>query len=240
MNTEPPSEEKKKFPIGKLLIWVVVVAALLVGFKFLPIDQWWDSLSKWLDSIGIWGPIVFILIYAVLTVFLIPGSALTIGAGALFGLGWGSLWVIAGSNIGANLAFLIGRYLAREKVAKKIEGNKNFEAIDRAVAKEGWKIVGLTRLSPLFPFTLLNYAYGLTKVKWSHYSFASLIGMIPGTVMWVYIGSLGKLAAESDSASTVEIVFYGVGFLATVLVTVVITKAAKKALNEKADLPEEG
>ena len=157
-------------------------------------------------------------------------------AGFLFGLGWGTVLVVIASNIGANLAFIIGRYFARDFVSRKIEGNEKFAAIDRAVGKEGWKIVGLTRLSPVFPFTLLNYAFGLTSVKWPHFAIASLIGMLPGTVMYVYFGSLGKLAAESDQTSTLKIVLTIVGLIATVLVTVLITKSAKKALNEKTDL----
>lgn len=216
----------------------VLLIGLFVAFKFLPVDEWWESLSGWIDSLGIWGPIAFIAIYAVATVLLIPGSALTLGAGAVFGLLWGSVWVIIGANLGANLAFLIGRYLARDRVSKMIEGNEKFTAIDKAVGQGGWKIVGLTRLSPIFPFTLLNYAFGLTKVKWIDYFLASLIGMLPGTVMYVYIGTLGKVAAESGETSTAKIILYVVGFIATVVVTVFVTKMAKKALNEQTEVGE--
>jgi len=129
------------------------------------------------------------------------------------------------------------RYLARNWVAKQIAGNKKFKAVDEAVGKEGWKIVLLTRLSPVFPFNLLNYAYGLTKVSLRHYFFASWLGMIPGTVMYVYLGSLAgdlaSLGAGDHTRTTAEWVLYGVGLLATVLVTVFVARVAKKALSAR-------
>ena len=150
----------------------------------------------------------------------------------------GSILVSISSVLGATTAFLVGRYFARGLIAKKIEGNARFSAIDNAVAEEGWRIVGLTRLSPIFSFSLLNYAYGLTRVSLKEYVLASWIGMMPGTVMYVYIGSLagdiatlGTETAEAPSAAqwTINVV----AFIATVLVTVYVTKIAKKALAEK-------
>jgi uncharacterized membrane protein YdjX (TVP38/TMEM64 family) len=128
------------------------------------------------------GELIFIAIYVVATVLFIPGSMLTLGAVAVFGVMWGSVYVSIGSTLEATAAFLVGRYLARNAIAPKIEGNERFAAIDKAVASEGWKIVGLTRLSPVFPFTLLNYAFGLTRGKLGHYVLASWIDMMPGTV----------------------------------------------------------
>jgi uncharacterized membrane protein YdjX (TVP38/TMEM64 family) len=126
--------------------------------------------------------------------------------------------------------------VAQDAISKQIEGNGRFEAIDRAVESEGWKIVGLTRLSPAFPFNLLNYAFGLTKVRWIEYALASLVGMLPGTILFVYIGSLGKLAAESDKTSSAQLVLTIVGLLATIAVTTLITRRARQILNEKAGL----
>ena len=221
---------------GKWVVICLIVIALFVGFKFLPVGEWSASLGAWIKSIGYWGPAAFIIIYAVATVLLIPASALTVIAGLVFGIGFGSLWVILGANLGASLAFLIGRYLARDRIEQKVEGNEKFQAIDKAVGEQGWKVVALTRLSPVFPFGLQNYAYGLTRVKWIHYALASLIAMIPGTVMYVYIGTLGKVAAESDSTSTAKTILYVVGFIATVVVTVLVTKTAKKALEQQTDV----
>ncbi|MEM7601000.1 MAG: TVP38/TMEM64 family protein [Verrucomicrobiota bacterium] len=225
-----PSKSGKKW-----IIWVLLIAAVFASLKFLPVAEWLDALETWIESLGYWGPLVFILIYIAATVLILPGAAMTPLAGLLFGLGWGTAWVVIGSNIGATIAFIIGRYFARDSVAAKTAGNEKFGAIDRAVGKDGWKIVGLTRLSPVFPFTLLNYAYGLTSVKWSHYAIASLVGMFPGTVMYVYFGSLGKLAS-GDETSGLKIALTVVGLIATVLVTVLITRSAKKALNERTDV----
>jgi uncharacterized membrane protein YdjX (TVP38/TMEM64 family) len=155
---------------------------------------------------------------------------LTLGAGAVFGVVWGSIYVSVAATLGATCAFLVGRYLARDAIARKIEGNERFAAIDKAVENEGWKIVGLTRLSPVFPFTLLNYAFGITRVKLGHYILASWIGMMPGTVMYVYLGSLANAASGERTRTTGEWMLYGVGLLATVAVTIFVTRLAKKAL----------
>jgi uncharacterized membrane protein YdjX (TVP38/TMEM64 family) len=185
---------------------------------------------NWVEQLGPMGPALFILIYIAACVLFIPGSALTLGAGAIFGVARGSIIVSVGSTLGATAAFLVGRYIARDWIARKIEKNEKFAAIDQAVGAEGWKIVGLTRLSPVFPFSLLNYAYGLTKVSLRDYVLASWIGMMPGTVMYVYLGSLARLGIEAQSATTAQTVLKVVGLLATVAVTVYVTRVAKKAL----------
>ncbi len=145
----------------------------------------------------------------------------------------GSICVSISATLGATAAFLVGRYLARDAIARRIEKNEKFATIDRAVAGEGWKIVLLTRLSPVFPFALLNYAFGLTRVRLSHYVLASWLGMIPGTVMYVYLGSLVNLGAGHRHRTSGEWILYGVGLLATVAVTVFVTRLAKKALAKK-------
>lgn len=180
-------------------------------------------------GLGAWGPALFIGLYVVATVLFIPGSVLTLGAGALFGALWGSVYVSIGATLGATAAFLVGRYLARGWVAKRIEGHSSFGALDYAVADEGWKIVGLTRLSPVLPFTLLNYAFGLTRVKLLEYVVASWIGMMPGTVMYVYLGSLARVDAGRERRSPMEWALYAVGLLATVVVTVFVTRLARRS-----------
>jgi len=192
-----------------------------------------NNALNWVEQLGPTGPIIFILMYIVACVLFIPGSALTLGAGAIFGVIKGSIIVSIASTIGATAAFLIGRYLARDWIARKIEKNEKFGLIDRAVAGDGWLIVGLTRLSPVFPFSLLNYAYGLTKVSLRDYVLASWIGMMPGTVMYVYLGSLARLGIESEQSGTAQTVLKIVGLLATIAVTVFVTKVARKALEKK-------
>jgi len=149
----------------------------------------------------------------------------------LFGVAWGSVYVSIGATLGATAAFLVGRYFARAWVTAKIEGSEKFAAIDRAVGDEGWKIVGLTRLSPVFPFTLLNYAFGLTRVRLRDYVLASWIGMLPGTVMYVYLGSLARAGAHQRTPG--EWALYALGLAATVAVTVIITRIARRALAKR-------
>jgi len=180
----------------KWVLYVIAGAALVLALKFFHVQDLLKSALHWIGKLGPWGPVIFVGIYVVATVFFIPGSVLTLGAGAVFGVGFGSVCVSISATLGATAAFLVGRYLARDAIARKIEKNEKFAAIDRAVADEGWKIVLLTRLSPLFPYTLLNYAFGLTRVRLGHYVLASWIGMVPGTVMYVYLGSLINVSAR--------------------------------------------
>ena len=191
---------------------------------------------EWIESLGSIGAIAFIGIYILATVAFLPAFILTLGAGVLFGVWWGSVYVFIGATFGAIAAFLVGRYLVRDWVAKKIAGNDKFRAIDRAVGKEGLKIVLLTRLSPIFPFNLLNYAFGVTGVSIQDYIIGS-IGMIPGTMMYVYIGSLAGSVAligteTQPTNPTLQWTIRIVGFVATIAVTIYITRIAKQALSQ--------
>jgi uncharacterized membrane protein YdjX (TVP38/TMEM64 family) len=192
------------------------------------------SALEWVNYLGTVGAIAFIGLYILATVAFLPGSLLTLGAGVVFGVGLGSLYVFIGATLGATAAFLVGRYLARGWVSQKIADNLKFRAIDEAVGREGFKIVLLTRLSPIFPFNLLNYAYGVTGVSLKDYVLAS-IGMIPGTIMYVYIGSLaGSIATLGTGTQPtnpgVQWTIRIIGFIATVAVTIYVTRIARKAL----------
>jgi uncharacterized membrane protein YdjX (TVP38/TMEM64 family) len=191
---------------------------------------------NWIESLGYIGGIAFIAIYILATVAFLPASILTLGAGAVFGVVWGSLYVFVGATLGAIAAFLIGRYLARDWISNKIAGNQKFAAIDQAVAHSGFKIVLLTRLSPLFPFNLLNYAFGITGVGLKDYAIAS-IGMLPATVMYVYIGSLAgdiaRIGSDNQSPDpTFQWVIRIIGLIATIAVTLYVTNIARKAIGE--------
>lgn len=191
----------------------------------------------WIQNLGAIAPLAFIALYIFAAIFFIPGTILTLGAGAVFGIVWGSVYVFVGATLGAIAAFLVGRYLARDRVEKRIEGSLKFKTIDEAVAKEGLKIVILTRLSPVFPFTLLNYAFGVTQVALKDYAIGS-VGMIPGILMYVYIGSLaGGLATlgTTELSREAQLAQWGIriaGLIATVIVTVYVTHIARKALKE--------
>ncbi|MFM2433077.1 MAG: hypothetical protein RLZZ511_4291 [Cyanobacteriota bacterium] len=192
----------------------------------------------WVDSQGQLAPIAFILIYNFATVLLIPGSVLTLGSGILFGPVWGTLYVIVAATLGATVAFWIGRNFARGWVSRQIAKYPKFAAIDRAVAQEGFKIVTLTRLSPLFPFNLLNYAFGITQVSLKDYMLGS-IGMVPGTILYVYLGSLlgslamiGSKTAADPQTVALQWAVKIVGLIATVAVSIYVTRIAKRALDE--------
>lgn len=222
--------------IVKLAAAAAVVVLLFVLVRVFNVQERLPSLLLWISGTGVWGALIFIGLYVVATVLFIPGSILTLGAGFVFGVALGTLYVSLGSILGASAAFLLGRTLARNWIRRKVESNPRFKAIDDAVGREGWKIVGLTRLSPIFPFNLLNYAYGLTKVSFKGYFLASWIGMLPGTVMYVYVGSLAADLATLGGArtrTTLEWVLYAVGLAATVLVTVFMTRLARKALRRQ-------
>ncbi|PSB15108.1 TVP38/TMEM64 family protein [Phormidesmis priestleyi ULC007] len=217
-----------------ILINFSIVAAIHLS----NIQESLQSLLKWIQDFGSASAAIFIGTYLLLTVLLIPGSVLTLGAGVVFGAIWGSLYAFIGATLGATAAFLIGRYFARDWISKKIEGNAKFKAIDETVAKEGLKIVFLTRLSPAFPFVLLNYAFSVTDVSLRDYVLGCT-GMIPGTILYVYIGSLaGSLAtidASAPSAQSAQLALRSVGLIATVAVTLYLTRIARKALASEDD-----
>lgn len=192
---------------------------------------------QFIDNLGSMKVVVYALAYIGLSLAFVSAGMLTIAGGFFFGPVFGTILVSVVSTTAAALAFLISRYLARSKIERRIEKNEKFAAVDRAVGHEGWKIVALTRLSPIFPFVFLNYAYGLTKVRFAHYVLASWIAMLPGTLVYVWIGSLAKdlttLAAGGDSGSTPKLILTIIGIAATFAVTAFVTKLARKALNEK-------
>src|SRR5205814_3236399 len=229
--TGPDAQSRKGSSIvnsrWKWVLYVAVGIGIVLAVKYLHVQDLLKEALDWIGKLGPWGPVIFAGIYVVASVLFVPGSVLTLGAGAVFGVALGSVCVSISATVGATAAFLVGRYQARDAIARKIQKNEKFATIDRAVADEGWKIVLLTRLSPVFPFTLLNYAFGLTRVKLSHYVLASWLGMIPGTVMYVYLGSLVNIGAGHRQRTTGEWVLYGVGLLAAVVVTVFVTRLAR-------------
>lgn len=219
----------------KLAALLAAVAAVVVAARLLPLAEWLEVFNQHVVGLGLLGMVLFALVYAAATVLLVPGSLLTLAAGASFGLLPGFVAVLCGATLGAAGAFLVSRHLARRRVERWIQRKPSFVAVDKAVAREGWKIVFLTRLSPVFPFNFQNYAYGLTSVSFWKYVLASWIGMIPGTFLYVYLGTLGRSgleAASGEGAETYRLVLQVVGLLATLAVTILITRTAKRALRE--------
>jgi uncharacterized membrane protein YdjX (TVP38/TMEM64 family) len=220
----------------RLILLIAAAVALLVLARALDAGAWLAAALAWIRGLGPVAPLVFLGIYVMACVLLLPGSVLTLGAGAVFGVAHAFVLVWISATLGATAAFLVGRHLVRDWVARNIAANPKLQALDATVTREGWKIVALMRLSPVIPFNLLNYAFGATRVSLRDYVLASAIGMLPGTAMYVYLGSVaGELAAGSARARTpIEWAFYGVGFLATVAVTVYLTRVARASLTRRA------
>lgn len=235
MSAPPPQPSRRLFT--RIALGAIAVAVLVVlvraGGSYIP------AFAAWVNDLGVWGPVVFIVGYAAAAVAFLPGSILTLAAGAIFGIAAGVLYVFIAAVLGSSAAFLVSRYLARGAIERRLAGNARFAAIDRAVGAEGRKIVFLLRLSPVFPFNVLNYALGLTQVRFADYLVAS-VGMLPGTLLYVYYGKLaGDVAALAGGARVEKGAgYYGVlvlGLVATVLVTLVVTRTARRALRDVAD-----
>ena len=230
----------------RLVALIAILIALFLAMKFLPVHEWLRSFNDWVTRMGVVGIFIFIGVYAVATVLLAPGSILTIGAGFAFGLWKGFLAVSAGSTLGAALAFLVARFVARDKVEAIAQRSGKFRRIDEAIGKEGAKLILLLRLSPVIPFNLSNYFYGLTGVRFWPYVLVSWIGMMPGTFLYVYIGVAGKAAvsatagAEAARHSREYWALTSIGLVATIIVTIWVTKIARDALKEKAHLNSDG
>lgn len=225
--------ESIRFSNPRLFLWAAPIAGILFAarqFGSGPLRE----LLQWISGLGSTAPLVFIPLYIVACVLFIPGSILTLSAGFLFGVVRGSIYVSVAATLGATLAFLMGRYFARQWVAARLANYPKFKAVDEAVAREGWKIVALTRLSPVFPFNLLNYGFGLTDVGLRDYVIASWAGTLPGTILYVYLGSLAEdltRVATGDGERTPAVwAFYAIGLLATVAVTVYVTRVSNQAL----------
>lgn len=216
----------------KIWLLAIIVAVVIIAVWFLPISHWLKFLQSWIESLGALAPIVYVLVYVATTLLLIPGSLLTLGAGGIFGFWRGFAVVFVGANLGALCAFWLTRTFLRQRVAQWAAGNVKFAALDRAIGREGFKMVLLSRLSPVFPFTLLNYFLGLTTVRTGSYVLANLIGMLPGTFLYVYLGVTARdaLGASSGGIGKWQLALRIVGLLATVAVVVLITRTSKRAM----------
>ena len=232
----------------KPFLLVVFIVGMLVAVALLPVTDWLSISATWIEAHRTVSWLVYVLTYTVATVLVIPGTILTLAAGFIFGLPVGVLLVSAGSVSGAACAFIVGRFLARDWVTRRIAHLPSFSALDKATHHEGFLIVLLARLSPLFPFNLLNYAFGLTAVRFRDYVLASWIGMAPATVLYVYIGSVAKglteLTRGDIQGGMAGRVLLVVGLIATLVLTVFITRKATATLaqhleQETAETPKD-
>jgi uncharacterized membrane protein YdjX (TVP38/TMEM64 family) len=225
--------------LSKKLLFYLLAAAALAALLVLgrQLAAYVPRFTAWVEGLGVWGPVAYIAGYSLATVAFVPGVLLTLASGVIFGIFWGTVYTFIGATIGSALAFLVARYVARRAIERKLAARPRFQAIDRAVGRQGFKIVLLMRLSPIFPYNLLNYALGLTRVRFADYLLASF-GMIPGTLLYVYygkaLGSLAAVAAGTNIEKGAEFwVVMGLGLAATVAVTTYITKLAGRALRQE-------
>ena len=216
---------KKIPPLYYVLAGILV--AVLVAWTLLPVDEWLKQLNSWIETLGPWGYAAFFGIYVLATVALLPGAPLSIAGGLLFKW-WGLPLVLGAAVVGASLAFLCGRYLARERVMKMAEKRPKFKAVAKAVAEEGWKVVLLVRLSPVVPFNLQNYFFGGTEIPFWQFVWATAVGIIPGTALYVYLGAAGA----SEGGGALKWTLVAVGLAATVAVTWYVSKKANAKLEE--------
>ncbi len=232
-----PPAARSSIPIVRVLLVLAAVAGLILAGReaagLIP------RFTGWVEGLGWLGPFVFGAGYVVATVAFVPGSLLTLAAGAIFGLVEGTAIVFVSATLGATAAFLISRYVARSAVERRLPGNQRFAAIDRAIGGQGRWIVFLLRLSPVFPFNLLNYALGLTQVRLLDYLLAS-VGMLPGTLLYVYYGKVVGDVAQLAGGTPLEkggeyYAVLGLGLIATVVVTTLVTRTARRALKEVTD-----
>jgi len=222
---------RRRLTVGALLVVAGLGAVLLGGRVAAPLLF---GFTARLSGLGAWAPLAFVLGYILATVAFVPGSILTLAAGALFGLWKGAVLAFIAATLGAAAAFLVGRHLARDFVHRRLGGDQRVAAIDRAIGDHGRKIVFLLRLSPAFPFNLLNYLLGLTTVRFTDYLIASL-GMLPGTFLYVYygkvVGDVARLAGPNPVRGTpAYYALLGVGLAATITVVAVVTRAARRTL----------
>ncbi|MCH9032928.1 MAG: DUF547 domain-containing protein [Planctomycetes bacterium] len=239
-----PSRIQRHAGLIKGVSIALIIVSLVVLIRALPVDRAIDLVKSKADGLGGWGPLALGAAYVVAALAFFPGSALTLTAGAVFGLVWGTVTVSLASTTAAALAFLIARYLARDKVARQARKFPKFEAIDGAIGDGGWKIIAMLRLSPAVPFSLGNYLFGLTAIRFWPYVLASWLFMLPGTFMFVYLGHIGtqglRSAAGAEQGKTpAEWALLGVGLLATIAVSVYVARLSRKALREQTRIEEQ-
>ncbi|MEQ8208474.1 MAG: TVP38/TMEM64 family protein [Lacipirellulaceae bacterium] len=239
MKDERTVRQTKPRHLLRIATFAVILIALFVATRFLPIGKYLTDFLEYVRALEFLGYALFLVVYVAATVLMVPGLILTLGAGFVFGLLRGTILISLSSVLGAVLAFVVGRYFARGFVEQKAQDYPKFAAVDRAVEDAGFKMVLLTRLSPLFPFNALNYLFGVTNVKLRDYFLASWIGMFPGTIMYVYFGTLAKnladLARGKYEGGTAEKLFLVAGLLVTIGVTFYVTKLARKAIRDRID-----
>lgn len=214
---------------------IAAIALLIVGLPLLwwllPVREWARLSTEWLEQFGLLGALLFGVVYVCFVVVLAPSWPLSVMAGLVYGF-WGIPIVVVSATLGASAAFFLARYGLRKRVASWVQQRPKLQAVDRAIEQQGAKIVILLRLSPAVPFNLQNYVFGVTKIRSASYIVATFFGIIPGTGLYVYLGTLGQVAATGQELDGPRLALLAVGLVATVAAVVLIARKAKQALTE--------
>ena len=227
-------ENKQRFVSWRSVALVVLILCVIVTLRYLGIGEKLGDLRQWIQGFGSLAPLVYVLIYIIAVVAALPGAAITIAGGALFGSVTGVILVSIGSTIGASLAFIIARYVARNAIVRRLSGNETFHKLDRMTEEHGAIIVAITRLVPIFPFNLLNYGFGLTRVPFGTYIFWSWLCMIPGTILYV-VGTDAVVSGVSQGNVPWPLV---AAMVAAGIVLFLLVKFARRRLRAKDDKKE--
>jgi uncharacterized membrane protein YdjX (TVP38/TMEM64 family) len=221
--------ERRPFPVVKTVAAVALLVGLVIAVRLLPVGAWIESFQAWVKGLGPVGYIVYVLAYVLACVTFVPASPLTLGAGAIFGFVEGTIVVIIGATLGATASFLLGRTILRRRIEAMAANNPKFRALDRAIAREGGKIVFLVRLAPVFPFAYINFVFGLTGVRTLAYIVATFFGIMPATIAFVYIADAATRTATSDMDST-RLAINIAGVVVAIAVTAFVTRVALRAV----------
>src|SRR5437773_3373236 len=228
----------------QLAMLVIAVALISVLSRFIPIVDFTEALQQRVMSLGIWSAICYPLLFALCNILLLPGGVLAVGGGFFFGLWWGFLIVFVGNVAATAVSFALSRWVATRWFRRKLSQGSALLALEPAVKREGWKIILLSQLHPLFPTSLLNYVYGLTRIRFGSYMLWASIGRMPGLFFYAYIGTLGQLAVRvmrgKSYPRTVEYWIWGGAFITTVLFLVVLGRIARRAIQTSPDRRSDG
>jgi len=231
--------------VRRIIFWqgAAVIAAIALALtlsRFFPIVSFVAALQEHVMSWGAWAGICYPLLFAACNILLLPGGILAVGGGFFFGLWWGFFIVFAGNIVSTAISFSLSRFVARRWFQRKLSANPTLTALGPAVERESWKIILLSQLHPLFPTSLLNYFYGLTRIRFSTYMLWASIGRIPGLFFYAYMGTLGQLAVRimrgKSYPRTLEYWIWGGAFITTVLLLVVLGRVARRAIQTAPEL----
>ena len=231
-----------KSNLFKWLLWFILgMGLILTAHHLVNFEQVLSSILIWLKSLGTWGAIAFIIVYTFTTLICVPGSILALGGGALFGAVWGAIVVFIGGFMGAISAFSLSRYFFQDWVKRQLSKRLYLQALNQAIASEGWKFAFLLHLSPIIPFNILNYALGVSKLAFQDYTIATAIGIFPGVILYTFLGStIGDLTMiimgmPHESHSKIQWIFTIASLLVTAFLAVYLGRVANQKLQDKLD-----